>query len=73
MVTFLICLAIITVLFGVAFKITGALLKACFWEIIFLPVGLLLLSLGIAFCCTIILIPVGIGIMKAGMRVIIPG
>ena len=73
MVTFLICLAIITVLFGVAFKITGALLKACLWVIIFLPVGLLLLSLGIAFCCTIILIPVGIGIMKAGMRVIIPG
>lgn len=73
MVTFLICLAIITVLFGVAFKITGALLKACLWLIIFLPVGVLLLSLGIAFCCTIILIPVGIGIMKAGMRVIIPG
>lgn len=73
MVTLLICLAIITVLFGVAFKITGALLKACLWVIIFLPVGLLLLSLGIAFCCTIILIPVGIGIMKAGMRVIIPG
>ena len=73
MVTFLICLAIITVLFGVAFKITGALLKACLWVLIFLPVGLLLLSLGIAFCCTIILIPVGIGIMKAGMRVIIPG
>lgn len=73
MVTFLICLAIITVLFGVAFKITGALLKACLWVIIFLPVGLLLLSLGVAFCCTIILIPVGIGIMKAGMRVIIPG
>ena len=73
MVTFLICLAIITVLFGVAFKITGALLKACLWVIIFLPVGLLLLSLGIAFFFFFILIPVGIGIMKAGMRVIIPG
>ena len=29
--------------------------------------------MGVIFCCTIILIPVGIGIIKAGIRMILPG
>ena len=71
MITLLICLFLITGLFGLAFKITGALLKACIWMIIFLPVGLVLLCLGLVCCCTLILIPVGIGLFKAGARTII--
>lgn len=60
-------------LFGVAFKITGALLKACVWLFIFLPIGVMLGCLGIICCCTILLIPVGVGIIKMAARVIIPG
>ena len=35
--------------------------------------GLGLSGVGVIFCCTIILIPVGIGIIKAGIRMILPG
>lgn len=73
MITAIICFIILSALFGLAFKITGALLKAILWLCIFLPVGLALLGLGIACCCTLILIPVGIILFKAGARVIIPG
>ena len=73
MISFIICLLILTILFGLAFKLTGALLKACFWLFISLPIGLVLGGLGIVCCCTIILIPVGIGLFKAGIHVIIPG
>lgn len=73
MIIILICLLILTALFGVAFKLTGALLKAFFWLFICLPVGLILWVLGILCCCTLLLIPVGIILFKAGAHVIIPG
>ena len=60
-------------IFGIAYKITGAILKACVWLLILLPIGLILSGVGVIFCCTIILIPVGIGIIKAGIRMILPG
>ena len=63
----------VTILFGIAYKITGAILKACVWLLILLPIGLILSGVGVIFCCTIILIPVGIGIIKAGIRMILPG
>ena len=64
---------LLTILFGIAYKITGAILKACVWLLILLPIGLILSGVGEIFCCTIILIPVGIGIIKAGIRMILPG
>ena len=73
MITFLFCLLVLTILFGIAYKITGAILKACVWMLILLPIGLILMGVGAIFCCTIILIPVGIGIIKTGARVILPG
>ena len=66
MISFILCLLLLTILFGIAYKITGAILKACVWLLI-------LLRVGVIFCCTIILIPVGIGIIKAGIRMILPG
>lgn len=71
MITFLIILFIVSALFGVAFKITGALLRACLWLFIFLPIGIFLVVLGIVCCCTLILIPVGILLLKAGAHIII--
>lgn len=73
MLEFLIGLFILTIFFGIAFKITGALLKACVWLFLFLPVGLILWAIGVACCCTLVLIPVGVMLFKAGARVIIPG
>lgn len=70
---FVIYLFILMILFGIAFKLTGALLKACLWLVFFLPVGLCLGILGIICCCTLILIPVGLGLFKACFRMIIPG
>ena len=68
MISFILCLLLLTILFGIAYKITGAILKACVWLL-----GLILSGVGVIFCCTIILIPVGIGIIKAGIRMILPG
>ena len=72
MISFILCLLILTILFGIAYKITGAILKACVWLLILLPIGLILSGVGVIFCCTIILIPVGIGIIKTGFRMILP-
>ena len=72
MITFILCLLLLTILFGIAYKITGAVLKACVWLLILLPIGLILSGVGVIFCCTIILIQVGIGIIKAGIRMILP-
>lgn len=73
MITFIICLILLSGLFGIAFKLTGAVLKACLWMFILLPLGVTLCAIGLACCCTLILIPVGIMLFKAGGRVIIPG
>ena len=73
MITIIISLFILSILFGLAFKITGAFLKAFLWLCIFLPIGLALWGIGIVCCCTLLLIPVGIMLFKAGTHMIIPG
>ena len=69
----LLVLTILTVLLGIGFKLTGALLAALFWLCIKLPIACFVLALAIIFCCTIILIPVGIGLFKVGVRLLMPG
>ncbi len=66
-------LFILTVFFGIAFMITGALLSAAIWLFIKLPLGLMIAALGLALCCTILLIPVGISLIGVGGRLILPG
>ena len=39
MISFILCLLLLTILFGIAYKITGAILKACVWLLILLPIG----------------------------------
>ena len=73
MITFMICLALLAVLFWVGFAVTGALLKACLWLFILLPIGVVLCVLGAVLCCTLILIPVGANVFIAGIHVILPG
>ena len=71
--TLILILLILTALFGLAFKLTGALLKACLYLFILWPLGLCLWALGVVCCCTLILIPVGILLFKAGFHVMVPG
>lgn len=73
MITVFVVLLLLTIIFGIAFMITGALLKAIVWLCISLPIGLILFALGFVCCCTIILIPIGLKLFKAGFRTVLPG
>ena len=73
MITILIIIGIAVVLeavFGLAFHITGAILMALFW-MLKLPIALVLWVLGAVCCCTVILIPVGLILFKAGTGALI--
>lgn len=70
---FLLALSILTFLFWIGFKLTGAVLVAAFWLFVKVPIGLVVLLIGIVLCCTILLIPVGFGCFKTGLRLVIPG
>ena len=59
-------------LLWIGFKLTGALITACLWLMIGLPVSIVMLVLGGLLCCTIILIPLGLICMKAGMFFLVP-
>ena len=59
-------------LLWIGFKLTGAIISACLWLIIGLPVSIVMLVLGGLLCCTIILIPLGLICMKAGMFFLVP-
>ncbi len=73
MITWIMILLVISILFGVGFTITGALLRALLWLCICVPVAVFLVCLGIICCCTIILIPIGIRLFGAAISVLIPG
>ena len=69
----IISLAILTLLFWIGYKITGVLLKAFIWLIVLVPLAFLLWAIGLVCCCTLILIPIGIKLFLAGLKVLIPG
>lgn len=73
MIGLLMSLAILTFFLWIGYKITGVLLRALIWLVIELPIALILWCFALICCCTIILIPVGIKIFGAGLRVLIPG
>ncbi len=63
---------VLCALLWVAFKLTGAILEACFWLLIQVPLALVFWILGIALCCTLLLIPVGKWSFRLGSRIIKP-
>ena len=73
MIGFLIGLAFLTAMLWLGFKLTGALLTACFWLFIEVPLSLIMWGIGLACCCTLILIPVGIWLFKNGFKLLVPG
>lgn len=67
----LLVLGILSLFFGGAYFITGAIFKALVWLFVMVPVALLLWAVGLACCCTLILIPVGIRLFWTGCRVLV--
>ena len=63
-------LIILMFLFWIGFMITGAILKTIIWLFLALPVALFLWACGLTFCCTLILIPVGLRLFWTGFRVL---
>lgn len=70
MLEIIIGLAILTFMFWLSFHITGALLSAAIWLFIKLPLFVLIGSLGLILCVTIILIPVGIKCFKLAWNIL---
>ena len=70
---FLFALGILTFVLWIGFKLTGALLSACLWLFVAVPLGFGLLGLGLLLCCTIILFPIGKWFLKTGLKLVIPG
>ena len=64
-------LVILSLFFGGAYLITGALLKAVIWLCVLVPIALFLWGIGLACCCTLILIPIGLKLFAAGCRVLV--
>ena len=73
MLGFLIGLGFLTFLLWLGFHLTGALLSACIWMFIKVPLGFAALGIALVLCCTIILFPVGLWFLKAGLRLLLPG
>ena len=73
MFEFLIGLGFLTFMLWLGFKLTGALLSACIWAFIKVPLGFCAWGIGLVLCCTIILIPVGLWFFKIGFKLLIPG
>ena len=76
MIIFLLCLivfAVLSLLLWIGFTITGGLLLTGFWLFVKVPLALILFFLAVIFCLTISLIPLGIVLFKAGLRLLIPG
>lgn len=67
----LFCIVFIAVgILGVGLAVGGSLVVATLWFLVKLPVALVILTLGIVMCCTIILIPVGVALIRSAFGVL---
>lgn len=66
MITFLLIVTLLIVLLvlSLCFHLVGGVLKLAFKLLICLPCALIMAVVGVVFCCTLILIPLGIGCFK---------
>ena len=71
MLELIIFLGILSLFFGGAYIITGAVLKAVIWLCVLVPVTLFLWGIALACCCTLILIPIGIKLFMTGCRILL--
>lgn len=62
--TVFLALLIVFLVLGLCFHIAGGVIKLMFKLIFCLPCAIICAAVGIVLCCTLILIPVGIGCFK---------
>ena len=68
----LIVLVMVFMILGLCFRLAGGVLKLAFKLIFCLPCAILFAVAGVVFCCTLLLIPVGIGCFKLTGRLLNP-
>lgn len=68
----IITLGILSILFWIGFKITGALFTALFWLCIKLPLAICFCGIGLVFFITIIFIPLGKGCFNIASSLVMP-
>ena len=73
MISFLIGLGFLVVMLWLGFKLTGALLAACVWMFVSIPLGLGAIGIGLLMCLTIVLMPLGMWFFKVGIKLLLPG
>jgi len=73
MFSFLVGLGFLTFMLWLGFHLTGALLSACIWLFVEVPLAFCSWGIGLLLCCTIILIPVGLWFFKTGFKLLLPG
>ena len=72
MIELILVLGMLSLFLFVAYQITGAIFKALIWLVILVPIALVIWAIGLACCCTLILIPVGLKLFVAGCKVLLP-
>lgn len=74
MVTAILVLVIMILLLvlSFSFKVIGSLLKFVLKLVVCLPCALIMAVFGLVFCCTLLLIPVGIGCFKIALNILNP-
>lgn len=70
MLEVIIYLGILTIVFWLCFKFTRAMFLILFWIFIKLPFAVLMAFLGIVFCITILLIPIGKGCFNLAWKLL---
>ena len=70
MLGIIITLALVTFLFWLGYRITGAILSAVIWLCIKVPFAIILCCIGILCCVTLLLIPIGWKCIKYAWKVI---
>ena len=68
--SFIIGLFILILLCRIGFYVTGAFLSMILWVVFRLPLALFLMLIGILFCCTLLLIPLGIACFKGAISIL---
>ena len=57
----IISLGLLTIFFWICFKFTSIVLSVLLWLFVKLPCAIILVLIGVVFCVTVLLIPVGKG------------
>lgn len=67
----LLCVVCLIVgLAGVGLAVGWSLVAATLWFLVKLPVAIVILGIGIVMCCTIILIPLGVPLIRSAFGVL---